>query len=229
MSLALPSGWNRSRATALGVTLLLHAVVAAWLLALRFESPAVTMGEVAILWLPMPAVQPRIPQPSSETQRAMTEPAALVSPPSPEPLPAMPTLPPVRDWHGDARDVAAAFGGGPARRTFGEMPKTPAGRPKEVYPPSIIFENPLPRVGTTVTTPEGETILWVSDKCYISLYSRSLTMHHIHEGRRGVRICNIASLGKPEPRGDLFDSIKRPPLPQEPGCGPDGIGLSCAR
>ncbi len=229
MSLALPSNWNRSRATALGVTLLLHVLMAAWLLALRFETPAVTARDTVILWLPIPVAPPLFPRPLQETSRPQPEPATSVAEPLPEQAPATFAPPPVRDWHRAAQDVAGAIGGGPAYQAFGEMPRAPTGRPEVEYTPSIIFERPLPRVGTTVTTPEGETILWVSDRCYISLYSRSLTMHHIHEGRRGVRTCNLASLGKPEPRGDLFDSIKRPALPQEPGCGPDGIGLSCAR
>ena len=120
-----------------------------------------------------------------------------------------------------------AFGAGPSYQPFGEIPKAPPGRPKEVYPPSI-WEKPLPRVGKTVVTPDGETILWVSDNCWVSLSSRSLTMQHIHKAREGVRMCQIG-VGKKEVRGDLFDSIKRPPPPQEPGCGPDGIGQSCAR
>lgn len=226
--MALPSSWNRARATALGVTLLLHAVVATWLLTLRFDSPPVTAGEAIVLWFLKPVPPPPVPPPQPETSRPGIEPAVAARVPIPEPPPSMALSPPLRDWHDAAREVAGAIGRGPSRRKFGEIPKVPAGRPREEYPPSIIFEKPLPRVGETVTTPEGETILWVSDKCYISLGTRSLTMAHIHQARQGIRRCNLA-LGKAEPRGDLFDSIKRPPPPQEPGCGPDGIGLSCGR
>ncbi|MGH8131115.1 MAG: hypothetical protein ACRES3_09715 [Steroidobacteraceae bacterium] len=211
MSLALPSSWNRSRATALAVTLLLHVVVAAWLLALRFESPARTADEAAIVWLPAPALPPPVSKRRSETSRVMVEPDAPVSPPSPEPVPTTPALPNMRDWHGDARDVAGAIGGGPGRRRFGETPEPAPERRKVETPPSI-WKKPLPRVGTTVTTPEGETILWVSDYCYISLYSRSLTMQAFHQVRQGVRTCVLYQFGgEKEARGDLFDAIKRPP------------------
>ena len=89
------SNWNRSRATAIAATLLLHLVLAVLLLSLKQGTPPATAEIAEIEWIP----------------------------------------------------------------------------PRE----------PLPRVGTAVTTPEGETILWVSDYCYISLSSTSLTMNAIHE------------------------------------------------
>ena len=113
----------------------------------------------------------------------------------------------------------------PAYRRFGEVPEGPPERPKAVYPPSI-WPKPLPRVGKTVTTDRGETIVWVSDHCYVSISSRSLTQKEIHEARKGVPTC-VIPIGKREPRDDLFDAIKRPP--QEPGCNREGVGQSCGR
>ena len=50
------------------------------------------------------------------------------------------------------------------------------------------------------------------------------------DARNGVRTCIFAQFGgEKEARGDLFDEIKRPKPPQEPGCNVEGIGLSCAR
>jgi hypothetical protein len=112
------------------------------------------------------------------------------------------------DWFADARAVADAIGKEPSYRKFGETPKAPPGRPKEEYPPSI-WEKPLERVGKAYRTPEGEQILWVSDNCFISLGSQSLTMADFHKARNGVRRCNIGA-GRREPRGDLFDHLKRP-------------------
>ncbi|MEX0735232.1 MAG: hypothetical protein WDZ66_03160 [Steroidobacteraceae bacterium] len=226
VELAPPSKWNRSRATALGVTLLLHAVLAAWLLALRFDLPPAQPVEADFVWLPAPPPPPR----SRETVPALppprTEPITVISRPEPAPLAV---VPPFYDFEGTAKDVAAAIGGGPSRRTFGGPLEEPGKRPREEMPPSI-WPKPLPRVGTTVTTPEGETILWVSDYCYISLASRSLTMQDFHQARQGVRRCILYQFGgKKKPRDDLFDSIERPPKPQqEPGCGPGGDGQSCA-
>lgn len=227
VELALPVAWNRSRATALGVTLLLHAVVFAWLLALRFERPVGPISEAEIAWLPMPAPAPPAQRPLPNLPPLRIEAITLL--PLPEPAPVAEPIT-ADDWRGTARDVAGAIGGGPGRRTFGETPEGEPKRLKEETPPSI-WKKPLPRVGTTVTTPEGETILWVSDYCYISLQSRSLTMQDIHQARQGVRTCIFYQVGGKKAGSDQFDSIKEPPkkAQQEPGCGPDGVGLSCGR
>ena len=100
---------------------------------------------------------------------------------------------------------------------------------KDAHPPSI-FEQPLPRVGKTVVTPDGETIIWVSDYCFVSISSRSIALKELHEGRQGVRTCILAQFGgDKKARSDLFDAIKRPPPPQEPGCNAEGVGQSCGR
>ncbi len=232
MDLAVPARWNHPRATAVGTTLLLHVLVASWLLALRFELPPTAIPDDRLVW------QPTLPLPPAPL-RADSVPA--LPPPRVEPITVMPwfepvpevVVPPFYDFTGTAKNVASAIGGGPSRRTFGGSLEDPDERPEEEAPPSI-WKKPLPRVGTTVTTPEGETIIWVSDYCYVSLYSRSLTMQEIHQGRSGVRTCILAQFGgKKKPRDDLFDAIKRPAMPtaepqQKPGCGPGDEAQSCA-
>jgi hypothetical protein len=221
----LPLAWNRSRATALGATALLHLAVISWLLALKFDLPEKLAEELDIAWLPEPETAlPPPPPVESELPPARVEPitAAPLSLPMPEFAPPAPP-----DWSAEARDFAKGLIAAPPYRPFGEFPKGPEERPKDKYPASI-WPQPLPRVGTTVTTPEGETIIWVSDNCYISVSSRSLTLKGIHDGRNGIRTCSIP-VGTKEARSDLFDQIKRPKPPQEPGCNGEGIGLSCAR
>jgi hypothetical protein len=223
----LPEPMSRSRAVAFATTLSLHVVAVLWLLALRFDLPERLTEELSLLWLtappealpPPPPVAPETPPPEVAPIRA-----------APLPLPAPDVAPPAAppDWSGTARSVAQDLLAEPSYRRFGEFPKGPEKRPSEQYPPSI-FDKPLPRVGTTVTTAEGETILWVSDYCYVSLGSRSLTQAHIHDARNGVRTCILAQVGKKEARSDLFNEIERPPPPREPGCNAEGIGLSCAR
>ncbi len=178
------SSWNRSRATAIAATLLLHLLLAVWLPSLKLSAPPVAVKIAEIDW--MPPLQP-LPPPLTEY-----------------------------DWYGDARAVAGRLRGSTERRSFGKGPAEapPKLKSKPDGPPPL-FEQPLPRVGTTVTTPQGETILWISDYCYISLSSTSLTMKDFHEARRGVRTC-IIPLGKPVPRDDLFDHLKRPPTGQPP-------------
>ena len=50
----LPSTWDRSRATALAATLLLHAAAAAWLLAARMAVPPALVEQPMPVWLPAP-------------------------------------------------------------------------------------------------------------------------------------------------------------------------------
>lgn len=222
----LPALWNRPRAIAIGATLLLHVVLAAVLLSLRFEV-APELPELVTPRYSLPPLKPLLP-PEALPDLPPPRMAPVTVGPRPEPMPAL-NVPPFYDFEGSAKAVAGAIGGGPSRRTFGEHPEAAPGRPKEVLPPSI-WPKPLPRVGTTVTTAEGETILWVSDYCYVSLYSRSLTQQDLHQGRQGIRTCILYQFGdKKKPRKDLFDAIKRPPKPQEPGCDKEGIGLSCGR
>lgn len=223
----LPAGWNRSRTTALCITLALHAALVSWLLAWRFDLPDELAGELRAIWQPVPAAPP-LPPPGVEADLSPPDVAPITAPQLPLPVPEQsPGAPP--DWSRTAREVAKGMTAEPSYRPFGQVPKGPAERPKEEYPSSI-FEEPLPRVGKTVVTPDGETIIWVSDYCYVSISSRSLTQNEIHEARKGVRMCSLAQFGgDKKARDDLFDPIKRPPPPQEPGCNKEGVGQSCGR
>jgi hypothetical protein len=224
----LPAGWNRSRAVAASLTLVLHALMAWWLLALRFEVTEGLAEGRNFVWLPV--LQSPSPPPVAASPLDVPPPdvAPITAPPLPMPVPEVTTAAPP-DWSRTARDVAEGMTAAPGYRPFGELPNGPAERPKEATPPSI-WPKPLPRVGKTVVTPEGETIIWVSDYCYVSISSRSLTQKEIHDGRKGVRMCVLAQFGgEKKGRDDLFDPIKRPPPPQESGCGKDGVGQSCGR
>lgn len=219
------SSWNRSRAAAALATLLLHLFVGFWWLqSWSVERSAGVLAE-RLIWLPAPEA-PRVPPPPLAAGALPPGVAPITAPPLPIRLPEIASMP-HPDWSATARVVAKAMTAAPTYQPFGEVPKGPEQRPKEKLPPSI-WPKSLPRVGKTVTTDEGETIIWVSDHCYVSISSRSLTQKHIHEARKGVRTCNIP-IGKKEVRDDLFDSIKRPPPPQEPGCNEEGVGQSCAR
>ena len=158
----MPLAWNRSRATALGATALLHLAVILWLLALKFDLPQKLVEGLDIAWLPEPEVALPSPLPvESELEPPRVEPIAA----RPLALPAPEFAPPASpDWSSEARDFAKGLIAAPPYRSFGEFTKGPQERPKDPYPPSI-WPKPLPRVGTTVTTPEGETIVWVSDHC----------------------------------------------------------------
>lgn len=219
----LPVAWSRSRATSFGVTLVLHAVAMWWLLALRFELPETLVEELGLAWIPLPLTPP--PPPAVATDLPPPVVAPITAPPLP--MPAAPVAPAApADFSQSARSVAKDIAGAPSYPQVGETPGGPA---KDAYPPTI-FEQPLPRVGKTVVTPDGETIMWVSDYCFVSISSRSIAFKELHEGRRGVKTCILAQFGgDKKARSDLFDAIKRPPPPQEPGCNEEGAGQSCGR
>ena len=214
--------WNQSRATAAATTLLLHLVLAAWLSSLRVSLPPPLATE-AMIWLPESRSLPPPPRVVPSLVSAEPVRAAPLPPPEPE---AMPPESRARDWYGDARAVAGELGRRPEHHAFGAGPAESRQEPKPKDEPTV-FEKPLPRVGTTVTTPEGETILWVSDYCYISLSSTSLTMQEFHQARQGVRRC-IIPIGERKARDDLFEHlIREPEGQQEPGCRKDGRAPSC--
>lgn len=222
-------GWapsrNRSRAAAALATVVLHLFVGFWWLQSWSVGRLERRIEERLVWLPVPEAPPVAPPPL-----VIDSPPPAVAPITAPPLP-LPELAPAprTDWSAAARDVAKGMTAAPTYQSFGEAPKGPEQRPTETLPPSI-WPKPLPRVGTTVTTNEGETIIWVSDYCYVSISSRSLTQKEIHDSRKGVRTCILAEFGgEKKARDDLFDSIKRPPPPQEPGCNREGVGQSCAR
>ena len=231
--MGLPADWSRSRAVAAGATIALHGAAILWLLALRFELPEKIAGDLEILWqdisLPSPAELPPEPVPEPPTQPGATTPPATAAPPAMTPQVSLNTLPDEEGWSNIAKDAGRRFAEPPAYRRFGEVPQGPPERPRDQYAPSI-WPKPLPRVGQTVVTPDGETIIWVSDYCYVSVQSRSLTQADVHAARNGVRTCIFAQFGgEKDVRDDLFDPLKRPPPPQEPGCNAEGIGLSCSR
>ena len=223
--MGLPVTSSRSRASAGAATLLLHLAAAAWLLSVRFPAQQV-LEEIEPAWLTLPE-RPRTPPPPVESAASLPRIAPITAPPLPMPE-LEPATPAVPDWSGAARDAAKGIGGGPSRRAFGG-PIGEEAAPRGIKP-APFWKKPLPRVGTTVTTPEGETIIWVSDTCFVSISSRSIALADIHEARRGVRTCILAQFGgEKKARGDLLDPIKPPaPAPQDPGCRPDGSGRSCA-
>jgi hypothetical protein len=218
--------WTRSRAAAVLATLLLHLVMGCWLLQAWTVLRIDPLMEDRLVWLPLPEVAPDPPPLASEPLPVRVAPISAPALLMPPPEVATPGRP---DWSSTAREVAKGMTTAPTYQRFGETPKGPQERPKDAYPPSI-FDEDLPRVGTTVTTTEGETIIWVSDYCYVSISSRSLTQKEIHDARKGVPTCVLAQFGgEKKARDDLFNAIKRPPPPQEPGCNEEGIGQSCAR
>ena len=89
----LPVAWSRSRATAVSVTLVLHVVMAWWLLALRFQLPDARVEYADFVWVPVPvAAQPPVDAMPSELPPP--EVAPISAPPLPMPVPEVPSARP---------------------------------------------------------------------------------------------------------------------------------------
>ena len=103
----MPSDWNRSKATALAVALLLHGALAYWLLGLRIELPEAFVESPAIEWL-LPAPEPERPPPPPPMDLAPSKVPVpefeLPAPASEAPIVTQP------DWPGEARREARAIG-----------------------------------------------------------------------------------------------------------------------
>jgi hypothetical protein len=147
MDLPLPSTWSRSRATALAATLLLHAVVAVWLLTARPTPVPVFIEQPMPIWLP--ALPELTPPPPVEPLPITIEPVEPSVLPVLEPAADLAIGQPALDWEGTAREVARAVGGGVERRRFGPEPEDEPRHLRSKRPPPSVFERPLPRVGTT--------------------------------------------------------------------------------
>ena len=65
-----PVAWNRSRAIAVSVTLVLHVVTVWWLLELRFELPEELAEDLRFVWVPVPVLGAATPDRSHRTAAA---------------------------------------------------------------------------------------------------------------------------------------------------------------
>ncbi|MGQ0428857.1 MAG: hypothetical protein ACT4UQ_02865 [Gammaproteobacteria bacterium] len=223
MERPLPLQWNRSRAAAVAVTLLMHFAAAVWLLSVRIErlrDPPAAQDLVWLPFIPEPPRSPPLPEPRPGAAEVVVPTPPVVPMPEETESHAI-TLP---DWAAEARAVASQFGRGPEIRRFGSEAEEEPRQLRSRRPPHSVFDRPLPRVGTTVRTPDGEQLLWVSDNCYISLGTQSLTLADVHAGREGVRTCQYG-VGRRKARDDLFDPLRKPQ--QEPGCGAGSGPRSC--
>jgi hypothetical protein len=109
------------------------------------------------------------------------------------------------DWYTEGESAAQRLAerlANPPRNPFEHLyPDPPPRKPKTV------FNDSPDRVGKTITNADGETVLWGSPNCYISMGSTSIALRDVHAARNGVNICSIP-LEKREARGDLFDEMR---------------------
>ncbi|HUG04473.1 MAG TPA: hypothetical protein VML92_08595 [Steroidobacteraceae bacterium] len=103
----LPFMWHRSKAAALAATVVLHVVIVAWLVTLRFDLPSAAPDDPAPLLIPAPPSLPPPPgsgRPSADAERCNPADATADSD-----VPAI-IGEQVPDWSGEAAEVAGAIG-----------------------------------------------------------------------------------------------------------------------
>ena len=216
--------WNRSRATALGATALLHLAVILWLLALRFDLPEKLAEDLDIAWLPEPetALPPPPPVESAlppaarraDHRRAASGARARFT-----------AAPP--DWSAEARDFAKGLTAAPPYRPFGEFPKGPeSGR--RTAPTLDLADAAAARRHDGDDARGGDDHLGLGQLLGLGLVAQPHVEGHPRRPERRPDVQPGRSARRRR-ESDLFDSIKRPPPPQEPGCNTEGIGLSCSR
>lgn len=164
---------------------------------------------------------PAPPPPSPPAPRtAAREPAAAAPQAVTRATPAerSDTAPRQIDWAAAAaREAsrAARAGDDSGYRSFG--PRKPGASP-EAAPPTI-FEAPKHQLGDEGVDPFGDPIVWLTEHCYKELPRLITTARDLPVQRPLSAFKCVWPAGRREPRGDLFESLKRDrPLP-EPKAG----------
>lgn len=152
------------------------------------------VGTLILLSLPVPPDR-RLRRNVSET--APIEPLAL--PPIPPPDIQLPDDAHTSiDWLAEARRAAAVATAAPRTRSFGESPKAPAW-----LAPSR--SSPNHRAGEQYRLETGESVVWVSDRCYIVSEPPPLGMPDVLARSLGTRTVCQAPPGPRE--GELFKDL----------------------
>jgi hypothetical protein len=152
------------------------------------------VGTLILLSLPVPPDR-RLKRDASET--APIEPLAL--PPIPPPDIQLPDDAHTSiDWLAEARRAAGVATAAPRTRSFGQMPKAPSW-----LGPSR--SSPAHRAGEQYRLETGESVVWVSDRCYIVSEPPPLGMPDVLARSLGTRtVCQAL----PGPReGELFKDL----------------------
>ena len=93
-------------------------------------------------------------------------------------------------------------------------PREPSGLREERLPAAPFEPRPQHKLGDTGENALGDTVVWHSKSCYTVLEPAFNTFGQQGVKRDGQFMC-IMPVGKEEPRGDLFDHLKKKPEKRE--------------
>lgn len=198
------------------VVVVLHSMLVVFFWKLRTSAMGPATDDRFVIWL-RPAddnaqkVEPPPPSEPEVTQAApvLIVPVAPASPVAPEPSSDAPPV----NWSTNAafhakRAVEAANGDG--HRNLGQRKPGPA---PEVGPPTL-FEAEENVRGQEADDVNGDPIVRLNKYCYQELEKRLPTARDYVDPRPLLPKC-MFPIGSPEPRGDLFEHLKKErPLPE---------------
>jgi hypothetical protein len=191
-----------ARAVVLGVIVAAHAgVLLVVSIALdrrqRQSSPAGPVSTLIVFTVPIRATAPPEQRPGRNVESAPIEPLTLpaISPPDIE-LRGEAHAP--IDWLAEAGRAAEAATTAPHTRSFGGIPPAPSWlgptRP-----------GPAHYAGEQYRLDTGESVVWVSDRCYIISEPAPLGMPDVLVRSRGTQMACLAPSGPPA--GELFKDL----------------------
>lgn len=205
-----------ARPAALFIVIALHASI---LLISQTRTRSSDVSRVSV-WLDIDArsadedVAPAPEAPAAET--SLVEPAASLSERAPTIAPpdVAPPAAPI-DWslsggiagQATVEDLVRREGYRPlGPRT--KQPDAPGGAPS-------IYTTPKHKLGDVEPDPLNYDIVWLNDRCYIELGKPVTPRADAREGFPNIPKCRLIGIGRKEPRGDLFEHLKRDKQPQQ--------------
>lgn len=157
-----------------------------------------TEDVVTTLVFPPAFAAARRVEPAHLTMRPALAPALpLSNAPTIEPLPDV--APPVIDWAAEAQKSAAALASQAPADTHGK----PGARGSSV--PRPLFGSPAHHAGEQYKTESGDSIVWISDQCYLISSLPVLGAPDVLSRLRGTMVACPGEGGTA--RGDLFESL----------------------
>lgn len=194
-----PNTWNVRRAIAFTAVVALHAglliilTVALRSGVRRFTPDAFT---TTFVWLPSPASpavsRPRPPIPNESAPISPVEP-----PPIAPPRISVQSSADTIDWDSEARRAAGAVIVTPRVREFGRVPDAPSWL-------GPVRSSPKHQAGEQYRTENGDSIVWVSDRCYIVSSLPPLGMPDVIARSIPARTVCLDNSG---PQGELFKDL----------------------
>jgi hypothetical protein len=164
-------------------------------------APSVITTMVSLPRAPQPLAPAPLPQPHFAAPVPL---APLVPAPPSITYPPADNVPEAIDWQAEAQKTAAAITGS---KGGSATPSEPQDRRKtsSSHGPRPWFPPPAHHAGEEYKTITGETVVWISDKCYVTSSAPMLGVPQIFA--RGMLSTTVCPRTSGHARGDLFEAL----------------------